>query len=155
MIRRICYATLIVFACSAFSFNDILVRTKKPVVRMMETTGYCNCEKCCSWEYSWFGFGPPVYTTGKLRGKKKEIGITASGTMARYGTVAADLKKLPIGTIVFIAGFGWGRVEDCGGAIVGDKLDIWFSDHQAAKKWGRKKTPVKIWLPVKKKSAKN
>ncbi len=150
MILRFSFFALIVCICSAFSFHDVLIRTQKPVVRTMETTGYCNCEKCCSWQYSMFGFGPPVYTTGKLRGKRKEIGLTSSGTKARYGTVAADLKKLPIGTIVFIAGFGWGRVEDCGGAIVGDKLDIWFSDHQAAKKWGRKKVPVKIWLPVKK-----
>ena len=134
-------------AYGAFSLTDLMIRTKKPVVREMETTGYCNCGKCCSWKYSWFGFGPPVYTTGRLKGRRKEVGVTASGTDARLGTVAADTSKLPLGTLVFVPGFGWGRVEDRGGAITGDKLDLWFEDHDKALQWGRRKVPVKFWLP--------
>ena len=130
----------------ALSITDLMIRTKPPVVKTMETTGYCNCGSCCSWEYSWFGLGPPVYVSGPLKGKRKQVGRTAGGTKTHVGTIAADTSKLPIGTLLYVPGYGWGRVEDRGGAIKGDKLDLWFEDHEKALQWGRRKTPVKIWL---------
>ncbi|MBO7654421.1 MAG: 3D domain-containing protein [Kiritimatiellae bacterium] len=117
----------------------------RPTVKVVEVTGYCNCRKCCSWERSWLGFGPPVVSKGADKGKPKQIGITASGTRARHGTIAADTSVLPFGTVVEIPGYGYGRVEDRGGAIKGDGLDLWFPSHQAALQWGRKKLQVRIW----------
>lgn len=134
--------------CTGFRFTDLLIRTKEPVVREMETTGYCNCARCCSWTWSWHGFGNPVFTSGRLKGRRKEVGLTASGGQARLGTVAADTASLPIGTLVFIPEFGWGRVEDRGGAIRGDRLDLWFDDHEKARRWGRRKVAAKLWLPA-------
>ena len=131
----------------AFRLEDLLIRTKAPVVRELETTGYCNCARCCSWAWSWHGFGNPVFTSGRLKGRRKEVGVTASGGQARIGTVAADTSVLPIGTLVFIPEFGWGRVEDRGGAIRGDRLDLWFDDHAKALQWGRRKVSAKVWLP--------
>lgn len=116
-------------------------------VRTMEVTGYCNCGKCCSWERSLLGIGPPVYSSGPNKGKRKEVGVTASGTTARYGTIAADTTKYPFGTIIEVPGYGYGRVEDRGGAIKGEKLDLWFPSHAAALKWGRKTVKVKVWKP--------
>jgi 3D (Asp-Asp-Asp) domain-containing protein len=119
----------------------------KPIVKVMEVTGYCNCGICCSWEYPWYSlglFGSPVISAGPNKGKPKQVGRTAAGTHAAYGTVAAD-PSMRFGTIVFIPGYGYGRVEDRGGAIKGDKLDLWFPTHTLAKKWGRKKVAVKIW----------
>jgi len=118
------------------------------IVKVMEVTGYCNCGICCSWEYPWYSvygiFGSPVISAGSNKGKRKVVGQTAMGTEAAYGTVAAD-KSLPFGTIVYVPGYGYGRVEDRGGAIKGDKLDLWFPSHSLAKQWGRKKVTVKIW----------
>lgn len=119
----------------------------KPIVKVMEVTGYCNCGICCSWEYPWYSFGvfgSPVISAGPNKGRPKVVGLTAAGTRAAYGTVAAD-PSLPFGTIVFVPGYGYGRVEDRGGAIKGDKLDLWFPSHTVAKHWGRKKVTVKIW----------
>lgn len=120
----------------------------KPVVKVMEVTGYCNCGICCSWEYPWYSvhglFGSPVISKGPNKGKPKVVGQTARGTRAAYGTIAAD-PSLPFGTILYIPGYGYGRVEDRGGAIKGDKLDLWFPSHALAKKWGRKKVAVRIW----------
>ena len=131
----------------AFRLEDLLIRTKAPVVREIEATGYCNCPSCCGWTWSWHGFGNPVYTSGRLKGRRKEVGVTASGGQARIGTVAADTSVLPIGTLVFIPEFGWGRVEDRGGAIRGNRVDLWFDDHEKALKWGRRKVSAKVWLP--------
>ncbi len=110
----------------------------------IETTGYCNCGQCCGWEYSMFGFGPPVYSSGASKGQRKTVGITASGKPAKRGTLAAD-PSVPFGTVVKIPGYGFGRVDDRGGAIKGNKLDLWFPSHQAAKEWGRKTLTVTIW----------
>jgi 3D (Asp-Asp-Asp) domain-containing protein len=107
-------------------------------------TAYCNCGTCCSWKRSWFGFGPPVYTSGRLKGRRKKIGITASGTRARRGTVAADTRLFPFGTELEIPGYGKGVVEDTGGAIKGSHLDLWFPSHEQAKKWGRKRLMVRV-----------
>lgn len=77
--------------------------------------------------------------------------MTASGRTARKGTIAADTRKYPFGTIMYIDGYGWGRVEDRGGAIKGEKIDLFFPSHRQAVKWGRRTVKVKIW-PAQKKS---
>lgn len=105
-------------------------------------TGYCNCGKCCGWKRSWFGFGPPVYTYGPMKGKPKKIGVTSTGTRAHHGTIAADPKVFKMGTRLNVPGYGEGTVEDVGGAIKNKHIDIWFPSHDAALKWGRR------WLEV-------
>lgn len=112
---------------------------------LIETSGYCNCGKCCNWRRTWFGLGPAVIATGPNAGQPKQVGITASGTHARHGTLAADTAIYPFGTIMYIPGYGYGKVEDRGGLIKGGKLDLWFSSHDEAVKWGRKKVYVKVW----------
>ena len=106
-------------------------------------TGYCNCGQCCGWKRSWFGFGPPVYTYGSMKGKPKKVGQTARGTAARWGTVAADPKVFPFGTRLDIPGYGTGVVEDVGGAIKGRHIDVWFPSHDEALQWGRREVDVK------------
>ena len=109
-------------------------------------TAYCNCGECCGWEFSLLGFGPPVYTYGPQKGQRKKVGVTASGTVARLGTVAADPKVYPFGTRLQIPGSGTGIVEDVGGAIKGRHIDVWMPSHETALRWGRrnlKVTPLK------------
>jgi len=150
--RRLIGIFAILFPLSIWLVGCIHSRFKppptQPIVKVMEVTGYCNCGICCSWEYPWYSpfgiFASPIISEGRNKGKTKVVGQTAWGTHAAYGTVAAD-SSLPFGTIVFVPGYGYGRVEDRGGAIRGDKLDLWFPSHTMAKQWGRKKVTVKIW----------
>ena len=46
-----------------------------------------------------------------------------------------------------IPGYGWGRVEDIGGAIKGKHIDLYFPSHKKALKWGRDWKQVKVWKP--------
>ena len=88
-------------------------------IRAMEVTGYCICEKCCG-----------IYSDG----------ITASGVAASGFYVAAP-PRYPYGTVMVIAGYAGGRtvtVQDRGGAIINNRLDILFPSHQAALVWGRR-----------------
>jgi 3D (Asp-Asp-Asp) domain-containing protein len=116
------------------------------IVVPMTVTGYCNCGACCSWESTWFGLGSPVISAGPRKGVVKKIGFTSSGTEARHGTIAADVSRYPYGTLMEVPGYGTGRVEDTGGAIKGDHIDLWFDDHDQARQWGRQRKMVKIWL---------
>lgn len=105
-------------------------------------TGYCNCARCCGWTTN--VLGEAVYALGPLKGKLKRIGETASGRLARRGTVAADPSVLAFGTRLAIPGYGEGTVEDTGGAIRGRRLDVWFPTHEEAQRWGVRRLRVRI-----------
>jgi 3D (Asp-Asp-Asp) domain-containing protein len=77
------------------------------------------------------------------------VGITASGTKARPGTIAADPSLYPFGTVMKIPGYGYGRVEDRGGAIRGRHIDLYFKSRKEALRWGRQTKEVRIWIPGK------
>lgn len=79
-----------------------------------KVTGYCSCVSCCG----------------------KSNGITASGTKAAAGrTIAADTSRFPFGTKLKIGGHTY-TVEDRGGAIHGNRIDMFFSSHSEALQWG-------------------
>lgn len=82
---------------------------------VFEITAYCPCEICCG----------------------KSDGITATGAKATEGrTIAADPNVLPYGTKVIINGHEY-TVEDCGGSIKGNRIDLYFDSHDDALQWGR------------------
>lgn len=109
----------------------------------MLTTGYCPCRECCDWHRNWRGV--PVYDAGPLKGKRKAVGMTASGKRAQNGTIAADSALFPFGTRMYVEGYGYGRVEDRGGAIKGNHIDLFFETHREAQQWGRRTVNVKVW----------
>ncbi len=86
-----------------------------------------------------------MYAYGQNKGKKKEVGVTASGTRAKKGTIAADRRIYPFGTVMYIEGYGYGTVEDVGGGIRGQHIDLFFNSHRQALKWGRQNKDVKVW----------
>ena len=96
----------------------------EPQTETYEVTAYCSCSKCCG---EWAD------------------GFTYSGDLAHEGvTIAADLNKLPLGTRVWIEGIGERIVQDKGGAIKGNKIDLFFYSHQAALEFGRQELEVEI-----------
>ncbi len=72
--------------------------------------------------------------------------MTASGTKAKKGTIAADTRYFSFGTVMNIPGYGTGKVEDRGGAIQGPtRVDLFFKTHKQALQWGRKRVRVQVW----------
>ncbi|MBO4852848.1 MAG: peptidoglycan-binding protein [Schwartzia sp.] len=61
---------------------------------------------------------------------------TASGTPVRHGVIAVDPSFIPIGTRVYIPGYGEAVAEDTGGAIVGNIIDVAFDTHEEAIEFG-------------------
>jgi 3D (Asp-Asp-Asp) domain-containing protein len=96
--------------------------------RHMKVTAYCPCSICCGrWADGMTASGKP---------------ITANG--GRF--VAAD-RALPFGTLVVVPGYADGKpvpVLDRGGAICGDRLDVFFPSHGEALDWGVRWLDVQI-----------
>jgi len=111
------------------------------IMKPMEVTAYCPCKKCCGWHRNWRG---KAVTKG---GYTKKVGVTASGAKAKPGTIAADTGRYPFGTQMYVPGYGYGTVQDRGGAIKGDHIDVFFKSHKDALQWGRVKRDVHVWLP--------
>ena len=75
-------------------------------------------------------------------------GKTATGFDLRSNPnakiIAVDPRVIPLGTKVYVEGYGYAIAADKGGAIKGNKIDIFFSSKSKAYQWGRKKVKIRI-----------
>jgi 3D (Asp-Asp-Asp) domain-containing protein len=71
-------------------------------------------------------------------------GITFTGTKVRPGVAAVDPEVIPLGSVLFVPGYGYARAEDTGGAIKGNRIDLYFEDREEAFRWGKKELDVEI-----------
>lgn len=72
---------------------------------------------------------------------------TASGARCRYGLVAVDPRIIPLGTPLFIEGYGYAIAADTGSAIKGMRVDLFYESDSRAEMIGRKKVRVIILGP--------
>jgi 3D (Asp-Asp-Asp) domain-containing protein len=93
------------------------------------------------------GYTAGVESTGKRPGERG-YGITYSGVKVRRGivsTIAADPKVFPIGTLLYIPGYGYGVVADTGKAIKGNRIDLYFeTPRQVYREWGKRTVKVDV-----------
>ena len=93
-----------------------------PRVVTMNASAYCSCAQCCG----------------------KSNGITSSGTQAKAWYTLAAGPGYPIGTVIYIPALagspngGWFVVEDRGGAISNNRIDVFMGSHSEALRFGRK-----------------
>lgn len=106
------------------------VQGKTAIVKTLNTSAYCPCKKCCG----------------------KTNGITSSGAKATSWYTVAAGKGYPIGTIIYIPSLkdkpngGWFVVQDRGGAISNNKLDVYMGTHQQALQFGRRNLECYIYM---------
>ncbi len=91
------------------------MKNKKVSLGVYKLTAYCGCSKCCG----------------------KSTGITASGAKAKANHTIAAPKNFAFGTKIEIDGNIY-IVEDRGGAIKGNKIDVYFNSHLEALNFGVK-----------------
>ena len=89
--------------------------------KIYKITAYCSCAKCCG----------------------KTNGITASGRKAKAGRTIAAPRGFKFGTKLSINGKTY-IVEDRGGAIKGNRIDLYVNSHSEALRWGVRYLPVKV-----------
>lgn len=71
-------------------------------------------------------------------------GRTASGHKAVYGVVAVDPRVIPLGTLLYIEGYGFALASDTGGAIKGNRIDLCMNSRSQALKFGRRSVKVHV-----------
>ena len=100
-----------------------------PTVRSLNASAYCACMVCCG----------------------KTNGITSSGNTAKEWYTLAAGKSYPIGTVIYIPALadkpngGWFVVEDRGGAISDNKIDVYMGSHSQAIIFGRRNLECYIY----------
>jgi 3D (Asp-Asp-Asp) domain-containing protein len=72
-------------------------------------------------------------------------GRTASGLPVGKGVVAVDPKVIPLGTEMYVPGYGKCIAADVGTAIKGRIIDLWMPNHAAARKWGRRTLTITVF----------
>ena len=75
-------------------------------------------------------------------------GYTATGMRAQYGVVAVDPSVIPLGTHLYVPGYGQAIAADTGGAIRGDHIDVCFNTASQAIAWGVQYLTVSIERPA-------
>jgi 3D (Asp-Asp-Asp) domain-containing protein len=98
-----------------------------------------------------YGTAQPVTVNGQTRIVTQQIfmvstaywpdpawstGLTAMGTPAHYGVAAVDPAVIPLGSQLYIPGYGYAVAADTGSAIIGNRIDLCFNDQQQAVDWG-------------------
>lgn len=75
-------------------------------------------------------------------------GTTANGTDLRANpnlkVISVDPSIIPLGSKVWVEGYGEAIAADTGGAIKGNKIDVFISNKEAASNWGRRTVTIKI-----------
>jgi 3D (Asp-Asp-Asp) domain-containing protein len=121
--REISTANLTVAEGNPATVTTEIAEVTKPKKTMtVVATAYCSCVSCCG----------------------KSDGITASGVKARANhTIAVDRSVIPLGTHILYNGTEY-VAEDTGGAIKGNRIDIYFDNHSDALNWGRRTIEIEV-----------
>lgn len=111
----------------AESEEDMVVsEIKKESLGEFKLTAYCSCEKCCG---KW-ALNRPKDENGK------DIVYGSTGSILVAGTsIAVDPSVIPYGSQVEINGHTY-TAHDTGGAIKGNRIDVYFDNHQDALNFG-------------------
>lgn len=118
-----------IYSVSTGKTQENVVTTPEPVIRSLgefRLTAYCPCIKCCG---KWSHEHPQNQYDGFIQ-------KTASGAIPKENhTIAADWNVLPKGSKVLINGTEY-LVEDKGGVVTDNRIDIFFEDHKEALAFG-------------------
>jgi 3D (Asp-Asp-Asp) domain-containing protein len=83
-----------------------------------------------------------AYTRSRSEGTQD--GITYTGVQVSRGCVAVDPSRIPLGTKLYIEGYGHAIANDTGGAIKGNRIDLYMHSKKEAFEWGRQE--VRVWI---------
>ena len=119
--------------------KEIKVVEAVPVTHPVRVSrGFRNYREVRSMEATAYYPGP------ECTGKWAAYGLTFTGKKAGYGIVAVDPTVIPLGSKLYVVGYGYAEAEDIGGLIKGNIIDLCFETYQEALNYGRQRVKVYI-----------
>jgi 3D (Asp-Asp-Asp) domain-containing protein len=85
-----------------------------------------------------------AYDPGPGSCGKYANGKTCNGKRAGYGIIAVDPKQIPLGSKLYVPGYGYGIAADVGSAIKGNRIDLGYNSRSGAIAWGKKTVKLTI-----------
>jgi 3D (Asp-Asp-Asp) domain-containing protein len=71
-------------------------------------------------------------------------GNTTTGVPTSHGVIAVDPTVIPLGTRMYVPGYGEGTAADTGSAVKGRTIDLWFESCADAMAWGRRTVTITL-----------
>ncbi len=71
-------------------------------------------------------------------------GPTFTGVPAGPGSIAVDPRVVPLGSSLYVPGYGYGTADDTGSGIKGDRIDVWLPSCAESIDWGAKTLAVDV-----------
>ncbi len=135
-------ATASTAKASASTANSSATASTGTAVSTIKTDGYKDNK--------WW-----VFYKDKQYEKKKSLSVkvtaythtgnrTATGTWPSVGTIAVDKTVIPLGTRLYVPGYGIGIAADTGSAIKGNIVDVFFDSYEECVKFGRKSVTIYV-----------
>lgn len=121
IIKEPIHSILSVGTLQVVSRDGETIRFEKAIE--VKATAYCACTVCCG---------------------RYANGYTYLGLPAERGVIAVDPQIIPLGTRVYVEGYGPAIAADTGGAIKRNRIDVCFNTHEEAVAWGVKN--LKVYL---------
>ncbi|MBE3588271.1 MAG: DUF348 domain-containing protein [Thermoanaerobacteraceae bacterium] len=69
---------------------------------------------------------------------------TATGSRVRFGVAAVDPRVIPLGTRLYVDGYGYATALDVGSAIKGNRIDLFLESEAQARRWGVRRVKVYV-----------
>ena len=119
-----------------------LENEKKELTKPMKYTSNKNPTRGQDDKMHYIGIFEATAYDDSPESQGKWVGQTATGRKPQVGVIAVDPKVIPLGTELFVEGYGKCVAGDTGGAIKGRRLDLFFNTKSEVYNWGRKKVKV-------------
>jgi len=132
-------------AQKAVSSAVVKAQTIKPVVHEVYDIGTARLDLKPTRTYTMSATAYSNRASTILNGKDHLYGY--SGLWLHYGTCAVDRRLIPMGTVLYVQGYGYAVAADTGSSINGNCIDLFFNSYGDACRWGRQSVKVYV-LPI-------
>ncbi|MEN6388524.1 MAG: 3D domain-containing protein [Candidatus Cryosericum sp.] len=132
-------------AQKAVSSTVVKTATIKPVVNEVYDVGTARLDLKPTRSYTMSATAYSNRASTILDGRDHLYGY--SGLWLHYGTCAVDRRLIPMGTVLYVEGYGYAVAADTGSSIHGNCIDLFFNSYGDACNWGRRTVRVHV-LPI-------
>ena len=123
------------------------VKEPVPTLYLMNRSGYSRSSRGSYFRSRVMVMNATAYDPSPATIGRGATGRTCTGLRATYGVIAVDPRVIPLGSTVFVEGYGLAIAADTGSAIKGNRIDLCYDSKRVADRYGMKPVRVHILQP--------